>query len=120
MTVLYDVAPDGTASSLTGGWLRAMLREVNDKLSVPGAPVLDCTDPVAIPVGEMVTYRIPIVPNARRIATGHRLRIVLTSDDQRKGAPTLLGFTHTPIAQPSLNTVFSSSRLLLPVLDRRR
>ena len=116
MSVLYDVAPDGSATPLTGGWLRAMLREVNEKRSVPGAPVLDCTNPVAVPVGETVTYRIPIVPNARRLAAGHRLRIVLASDDQPKGAPTLLGFTHTPIAQPSLNTVFSSSRLLLPIL----
>lgn len=116
MSVLYDVAPDGSATPLTGGWLRAMLRDVKEKSSVPGAPVLDCTNPVAVPVGETVTYRIPIVPNARRIAAGHRLRIALTSDDQRKGAPTLLGFTHTPIAQPSLNTVFSSSRLLLPIL----
>ncbi len=107
---------DGTATSLTGGWLRAMLREVNEKQSVPGAPVLDCTHPVSVPIGDTVTYRIPIVPNARRIAAGHRLRIVLASDDQPKGAPTLLGFTHTPIAQPSLNTVFSSSRLLLPLL----
>ena len=85
-------------------------------MSVADAPVLDCTHAVAVPVGEPVSYRIPIVPNARRIAAGHRLRIVLASDDQPKGAPTLLGFTHTPIAQPSLNTVFSSSRLLLPIL----
>jgi putative CocE/NonD family hydrolase len=116
MTVLYDVAPDGTAKELTAGWLRAMLREVNEKRSVPGAPVLDCDHPVAVPVGETVNYRIPLVPNARRIAAGHRLRIVLTSSDQAKGAPTALGFTHTPIAEPSLNTVSSSSRLLLPVL----
>ena len=65
-----------------------------------------------------MTYRITIVPNARRIATGHRLRLLLTSDDQRKDAPTLLGFTHTPIAQPSLNTVYASSKLLLPLLQR--
>lgn len=112
IAVLYDVAPDGTATSLTGGWLRAMLREVNEKQSVPGASVLDCAQPVAVPVGETVTYRIPIVPNARRIAAGHRLWIVLAGDDQPKGAPTLLGFTHTPVALPSLNTVFSSSRLV--------
>ena len=44
------------------------------------------------------------------------VRHVLASDDQPKGSPRLLGFTHTPIAQPSLNTVFSSSRLMLPLL----
>jgi predicted acyl esterase len=106
----------GSAVSLTGGWLRAMLREVDEKQSVSGAPVLDCAHPVAVPVGETVTYRIAIVPNARRIAVGHRLRIVLASDDQPKGGPTLLGFPPTPMAQPGLNTVFSSSRPLLPLL----
>jgi hypothetical protein len=28
--------------------------------------------------------------------------------------PTPLGFTHTPISRPGLNTVFPGSRLLLP------
>ena len=58
----------------------------------------------------------PIVPNARRIAAGCRLRLVLTSSDQAKHTPTVLGFRHTPTGDASVNTVHSSSRLLLPVL----
>ena len=116
ITVLYDVDADGSAKPLTGGWLRATLREVDEERSTPGAPVVHCATPVAVPVSQTVTYRIPLVPNARRIATGHRLRIVLASDDQAKDAPTLLGFTHTAIAEPSVNTVSSGSRLLLPLL----
>jgi predicted acyl esterase len=119
ISVLYDVDADGAAKPLTGGWLRASLRQVDEERSVPGAPVVDCTAPLAVPVGETVTYRIPIVPNARRIPAGHRLRLVLASDDRTEGAPTLLGFTHTPVTEPSLTTVRSSSRLLLPLLPRR-
>jgi hypothetical protein len=48
----------------TGGWLRAVLREVDEAASRPGAPVVPGAHPVAVPVGEPVTYRIPIVPNA--------------------------------------------------------
>jgi len=118
IAVLYDVDPAGNAKPLTGGWLRATLREVDEERSVPGAPVVPCTTPVAVPVGETVTYRIPLVPNARRIAAGHRLRVVLAGDDQTKDAPTLLGFKHTSITEPSVSTVFSGSRLLLPLLRR--
>jgi uncharacterized protein len=117
IAVLYDVTPDGEKTPLSAGWLRAMLREVDETASVPGAPVVRCREPRAIPVGRSVTYRVPIVPNARHIDAGHRLRLTLTSSDEAKGAPTILGFTHSPIGGASLNTVHSSSRLLLPVLD---
>lgn len=38
IAVLYDVAPDGTSDVITGGWLRATLRTVNEQRSIPGAP----------------------------------------------------------------------------------
>jgi predicted acyl esterase len=117
ITVLYDIGPDGTQTVLSAGWLRAMLRTVNEQASVPGAPVVECREPAVMGVGELVTYRIPVAPNARRISPGHQLRLTLTSSDQAKDAPRVLGFTHTPLGGSSVNTVHSSSRLLLPVLD---
>ena len=115
IVVLDDVAPDGTAVHLTAGWLRAQLRTVDEGESRRGRPVLPCREPVAVPPGEIVRYRIPLVPNARRIARGHRLRLVVTSDDQGHSGPTVLGFTHTSVAQPSRNTVHATSRLILPL-----
>jgi putative CocE/NonD family hydrolase len=117
ITVLYDIGPDGTQTVLSAGWLRAMLRTVNEQASVPGAPVVECREPAVMGVGELVTYRIPVAPNARRISPGHQLRLTLTSSDQAKDAPRVLGFTHTPLGGSSVNTVHSSSRLLLPVLN---
>ena len=116
IAVLYDVAADGEATPITGGWLRAMLRRVNEDASVPGAPVVECREPEAMPAAQAVTYRIPVVPNARRIQPGHRLRLALTSSDQGKDAPTILGFRHAPIGGAGVNTIHSSSRLLLPIL----
>lgn len=78
--------------------------------------MLPLRDPVTVPVAETVRYRIPLVPNARHIAPGHRMRLVIASADEGKDGPTVLGFTHTPITQPSVNTIHSSSRLLLPTL----
>ena len=74
-------------------------------------------DALAVPVGEDVVYRIPLVANARRFRSGHRLRLVLTSDDQDPATPAIMNFRHASVGTNSLNTVRSSSRLLLPVLS---
>jgi predicted acyl esterase len=116
IATLQDVAPDGTATDVTAGWLRASLRGVDEAASVPGAPVLPCRHPVAVPVGEDVEYRIPLVPNARRFAAGHRVQLVLSSDDQNPETPAIMNFRHVSVGTSSLNTIRSSSRLLLPAL----
>jgi uncharacterized protein len=113
---LQDVAPDGSTVDVTAGWLRASLRTVDDAASRPGAPVLPCRDAVAVPVGEDVSYRIPLVANARRFAAGHRIALVLTGDDQDTATPAIMNFRHASVGTSSLNTVRSSSRLLLPFI----
>ncbi len=116
MATLQDVAPDGTTTAVTAGWLRASLREVDEAASRPGAPVLPCRNARGVPVSEDVVYRIPLVPNARRFGAGHRIRLILTSDDQDPSAPAIMNFRHAGVGTTSLNTVRSSSRLLIPVL----
>ena len=113
---LIDVAPDGTSSLITGGWLRASMRTVNAAKSRAGLPVLECRHPVAVPPNELVSYRIPIVANAHRFLPGHRIGLVVTSDDQSKHAPALMGFRHPPVAPAVRARIWSSSRLLIPVL----
>lgn len=117
MVTLQDEAPDGETTDVTAGWLRASMREVDEAASRPGAPALPCRNPRGVPVGEDVTYRIPLVPNARRFKVGHRIRLVLTGDDQDPATPAIMNFRHAGVGTSSLNTVRSSSRLLLPVLD---
>jgi predicted acyl esterase len=116
LATLRDVAPDGEVTDVTAGWLRASLREVDEAASTPGAPTLPCRNATALPIGEDVEYRIPLVPNARRFAPGHRIKLVLTSDDQNPATPAIMNFRHASVGTSSLNTVRSSSRLLLPVL----
>lgn len=116
LATLRDVAPDGEVADVTAGWLRAGLRTVDEAQSRDGAPVLRCDTAVAVPIGEVVSYRIPLVANARRFAAGHRLQLVLTSDDQNPHAPAIMNFRHASVGTSSLNTVHSTSRLLLPVL----
>jgi predicted acyl esterase len=116
VTVLQDVDENDKAVNVTAGYLRAGLRALDEATSIPGAPVLPCRTFEAVPVGEKVSYRIPLVPNARRFRAGHKLRLYLTSDDQNTDTPAMLEFRHASIGTSSFNTIFSSSRLLLPVV----
>ncbi|MCV6984541.1 CocE/NonD family hydrolase [Mycobacterium shinjukuense] len=116
IATLQDVAPDGQTTDVTAGWLRASMREVDEAASRPGAPALPCKNPHGVPPGEDVVYRIPLVPNARRFNSGHRIQLVLTSDDQDPSTPAMMSFRHASVGTSSLNTVKSSSRLLIPVL----
>ena len=112
---LQDIAPDDSVADITAGFLRASLRAVDEEKSRAGAPVLPCRHPEAIPLGQLVNYRIPLVPNVRRIKKGHRLRLVLTSNDQGEGSPAMMGFRHGVVGTNTINTVMATSRLLLPV-----
>ena len=116
IVMLRDVAPDGTVSDITGGWLRASLREVDEAASRTGTPVLPCRNPQMVPINEPVDYRIPLVPNARRFSAGHRIQLMLTSDDQPKDIPVFLGYRHPPVGTTARNTIHATSELLLPVL----
>ncbi|WP_208028103.1 CocE/NonD family hydrolase [Rhabdothermincola sediminis] len=114
LVTLQDVDEDDQAEDVTAGWLRASLRAVDEEASRPGRPVLALTSAEPVPSNSLVTYRIPLVPNARRFARHHRIRLTLTSDDRGGTAPAMMGFRHAPPADASVNTVASSSRLRLP------
>ena len=116
IATLQDVDPSGAVTDITAGYLRASLRAVDEAASKPGAPVLPCRTYQAVPIGEVVRYRIPLVDNARRFRASHRIRVVLTGDDQNPDAPSIMGFRHASVGTSCLSTILSSSRLLLPVL----
>ena len=116
IVTLQDVDPSGASTDVTAGYLRASLREVDEAASSPGAPVLSCRTFQAVPIGQVVRYRIPLVDNARRFKAGHRIRVVLAGEDQNPEAPAIMGFRHASVGTSCLTHIQSSSRLLLPVL----
>jgi predicted acyl esterase len=115
IAVLQDVDPSGTVTDVTAGYLRAGLRAVDEAASRPSKPVLPCRTFEAVPIGENVCYRIPLVTNARRFKAGNRIQLVITGDDQNPAAPAIMGFRHASVGTSCLSTIHSSSRLLLPV-----
>lgn len=113
---LQDVDPEGKTTNISQGYLRAGLREVDEAASRVGAPWLPCRHFQAVPVGEKVSYRIPIVPNFWRFKAGHKLRLLLTNDDQDKKKPAIAGFRHDGVGLNCISDIMASSRLLLPIL----
>lgn len=111
---LQEVDVTGEAENVTAGYLRASLRRHEASSSRIGAPDLQCRHSEYVPLGEVVRYRVRLVANARRFSAGHRLQLVLCSDDQDEQAPAIFGFRHATVGTSSLNVVHSSSRLLLP------
>jgi hypothetical protein len=89
---------------------------LNPAASEIGRPVIEGRNPELVPINRQVSYRIPLVGNARRIPAGSRLQILLTSDDQPKRLPSMLGFRHATVGTSSLNRIASSSRLVIPTM----
>jgi len=116
IAILQDVAPDGMVVDVTAGYLRAGLRAFDEAESRPGAPVLPCRTFEAVPIGEPISYRLPLVPNARRFKAGHRVRLYLTGDDQDPAVPAQMSFRHAGVGTSTLNSIAATSRLLLPVI----
>jgi predicted acyl esterase len=79
--------------------------------------VLRCRAFEAVPIGEPVHYRVPLVPNARRFKSGNRVRVFITSDDQNPDTPAIMSFRHASVGTSSVNTIKSSSRLILSLLS---
>jgi uncharacterized protein len=78
-------------------------------------PSVPCTSPAHVPISEAVRYRIPVVGTGYRCAAGHRLRLVLTSDDADPNFPAMMTFRHASVGTSSLNRVAATSRLVLPL-----
>lgn len=116
IAILQGVDASGAVTEVTAGYLRASLRAVDESTSRLGAPALPCRTFEAVPIGKLVKYRIPMVANARRFRAGHRIQLFITSDDQNPETPAILRFRHASVGTSSLNTISSSSRLMLPVL----
>lgn len=101
LAMLQDVAPDGTATDITMGYRRAAISD-------------DYTKFDAVPAGKTQRYAMKLVDNARCFAPGHRVRLLVRSDDTTGPAP-MMGFHHAQIGVSSRIGIASSSRLRMSI-----
>jgi putative CocE/NonD family hydrolase len=84
---LVDVAPDGAATQMTRGWLKATHHSSD-------------TDPEPLEPGTTYEFRVTVWPNSNVFAAGHRIRLDLSGSD----LPLM-----TPNPNPAVNTVLQDA-----------
>jgi len=109
---LSDVAPDGSESVITNGYLRASHRELDTARSRPLVPYHTHVNPTPINTGENYAYDIEIWPTAYEIKAGHQLQLRLTSYDLPTHAPASISLdlenplqTRLTPMLPAINTI---------------
>jgi putative CocE/NonD family hydrolase len=107
---LVDVFPDGTAINLANGIQRASYRE-------------SLEHPTPITPGKVYRYEIHVWPTSNRFATGHRIRLEISSSDYPQfapnpntGAPFGTTVAWKTADQTILHDAAHPSALILPVI----
>lgn len=94
---LMDVAPDGTSTLITTGYLKASHR-LGHNQAVPVVP------------GKAETYRVQVWPTDWRLAQGHRLRVSVSSGDAPRIEP------DAPLGTVRILTGSGGSSVEVPVM----
>ncbi|MEE9241067.1 MAG: CocE/NonD family hydrolase [bacterium] len=115
--VFQDEAPDGSARTLTKGWLRASHREVDESRSRPGSPWHPHARAVPLTPGREEVFEIELVPTCNVFQPGHRLRLEIGSSSNIADR---IGH-HEALPVKAENTVLEGgegSYLFAPVIPR--
>lgn len=104
IVTLRDVAPDGSSSVVTKGWLRASHRETDPERSEPYKPYHPHDRSVPVPVGERQPYDIELRETSMLFQTGHRLRLEVRGQDTQ---------TEEPVWYHTCNPVVTTHELVL-------
>ncbi len=116
--IFADEAPDGGATILTRGWLRASHREVDAARSTPYRPWRPHTRQLPLAPKQPETFPIEIIPTCNVFRPGHRIRLEIASCDNMVDNPF---WYHLALPIKATNTVLegkAGSRLVLPVIPR--
>jgi uncharacterized protein len=112
-----DVAPDGSESIVTAGFLRASHRELDRARSAPDRPWHTNTHPTPIEPGRYYAYELAVWPTAYSLAKGHRLQLRVNSYDfpthlpgTVRAGPDDPGATSFAPIPPATNTIAQGGR----------
>ena len=111
---------------LTRGWLKASNREIDTTRSTPWRPWHKLTRTEAKPVvpGEIVEYKIDILPNANLFRRSHRICLEITSLDLPTGTAGYTNVEYIPYhvcsSKTTVHNIYHNhkypSHLLLPII----
>ncbi|MFC2056982.1 CocE/NonD family hydrolase [Chloroflexota bacterium] len=118
---MTDIGPDGNATPVSLGHLKASFREVDESKSGPGQPYHPFRNPVRPEPNKVYEYQIEMLPMFHTFKEGHRISMQIASDDlwyQGQGRSIIAISEMLPA--PSKQTIYhdsvNPSHLLLPVI----
>jgi putative CocE/NonD family hydrolase len=124
IAVLKDIAPDGSETELTRGWLKASHRTLDLNKSEPWLPYHTHTKPEAVTPGEITEYDIEIRPTSNVFKEGHRIELEICNLElpapiritERGPQTSTLPYGKTVVHRIFHNETYQSY-LLLPIID---
>ncbi|MDP2643383.1 MAG: CocE/NonD family hydrolase [Desulfobacterales bacterium] len=112
---IHDIAPDGSTTLVTKGWLKASHRELDPGRSKPYQPFHPHLRRVPVVPGRITEYDLEIRETSYLFRAGHRLRLTVQGQDNGP----VNGF-HLPGSTESRHIIYHSadypSYLLLPII----
>ncbi len=81
MVDIKDIAPDGSETMISKGWLKASHRELDESKSKPYRPYHPHTRSLPIVPGRIYEYAIDIRDTSNVFKAGHRLQLVIKGQD---------------------------------------
>ncbi len=112
--ILWDIDQYGTKKMLTGSWLKASHRAVDESKSEPWSPWHPHTENEPVTPGKVYEYAIGLSPIANVLRAGHRVEIAIASMDNGPGG------LHICSSKTTLHQIHHdpqyASYLLLPVI----
>jgi len=121
MVDIKDIAPDGSETMVSKGWLKASHRELDASKSKPYQPYHPHTRSLSIVPGRIYEYAIDIRETSNVFRAGHRLQLVIKGQD----APwdDFFIWYHVSNMKETRHTVYHTpeyaSYLLLPVIPAK-
>lgn len=113
-----DVAPDGTASIVSKGWLKASHRELDEQLSTAERPYHKHLRRLETKPNEIYAYAIDIKDTSYVFTEGHRIQLLIKGQDSPWEDFAI--WYHVTNATETEHTIYSdarySSHLLMPVV----
>jgi len=122
---LYDVAPNGSRSLMTSGYLKASHRELNEEKSTYGEPWHPHNRAIPVTPGDINEYAIRLYPFSFLIQPGHRIELELACNEPLDGEDAKLlppDSYHLPSGRATMHKIYRDkdypSRLVLPYIPK--
>lgn len=118
---IEDIAPDGSETVISKGWLKASHRELDESKSKPYKPFHPHTRSLPIAPGRIYEYAIDIRETSNVFKAGHKLQLVIKGQD----APwdDFFIFYHVTNMKQTQHTIYHTpeyaSYLVLPVIPKQ-